>query len=380
MALVRTSALPIVLLEATSPLTTGEEKKRPIKMIGNIKKSVLVVDNHPVMLRYMRKLLEKRGDRVLTAEDGLMALKILKTHTPDVIFIDQVMPNISGDKLSWIIRSKPKFNKTCIIVLSAIAAEDEFNLARFNANYCIAKGPFDKLSTHILALLYKLDAKEECGFSERIIGKEDIYFRQISKELLYSKRHAEAILNHMAEGIVELSPEREIVYINPAAIDMIGGSEIHLLGVDFLELFHGQDRQWVEELFVSISGGVTIAAEPPALTVNSRSIAMEILQIADVEHGAITVILNDTARMAMSQEQGGEVEFPESHALPAHQVAHDVKTSLQVGYYALRALEKYLKKEEGASEQLGHLKNTLDNIKKSIGHLHVSNHSDEKRK
>ena len=62
-------------------------------------KDILVVDNHPVVLKFMSRLLEKHGHRVWTAEDGLAALDILKTLTPHIIFIDLVMPNISGDKL-----------------------------------------------------------------------------------------------------------------------------------------------------------------------------------------------------------------------------------------------------------------------------------------
>jgi CheY-like chemotaxis protein len=58
------------------------------------KKKILVVDNHPVMLRLMVNLLENKGHQVLTAEDGLSALDILKTYIPEVIFIDLVMPNI----------------------------------------------------------------------------------------------------------------------------------------------------------------------------------------------------------------------------------------------------------------------------------------------
>ena len=58
-------------------------------------KKIMVVDNHPVMLKFMTNLLEKDGHQVLTALDGLSALEILKASIPDVIFVDLVMPNIS---------------------------------------------------------------------------------------------------------------------------------------------------------------------------------------------------------------------------------------------------------------------------------------------
>jgi DNA-binding response OmpR family regulator len=55
-----------------------------------MKKKVLVVDNHKVVLKFMASLLEKEGHQVLTAEDGLLALDILKTYVPDIVFIDLV--------------------------------------------------------------------------------------------------------------------------------------------------------------------------------------------------------------------------------------------------------------------------------------------------
>jgi len=86
-------------------------------------KKILVVDNHPVMLKFMADLLEKEKHHVVTAENGLAALDILNTFTPDVVFIDLIMPHISGEKLCEIIRSMPKLKDTYIIILSAVAAE-----------------------------------------------------------------------------------------------------------------------------------------------------------------------------------------------------------------------------------------------------------------
>ena len=64
-----------------------------------MKKKILVVDNHPMILKLMGNLLEKEGYKVKVAPDGLSALDILKTYKPDMIFVDLIMPNISGDKL-----------------------------------------------------------------------------------------------------------------------------------------------------------------------------------------------------------------------------------------------------------------------------------------
>jgi hypothetical protein len=57
--------------------------------------------------------------------------------------------------------------------------------------FSIAKGPFNKTAKHIDAVLDQSDLATSSDLSEKTIGLEDIYQRQITKELLSSKRHSE---------------------------------------------------------------------------------------------------------------------------------------------------------------------------------------------
>ena len=105
-------------------------------------KKVLLVDNDRIALGIVTKLLEKEGHQVLTSRDGLGALDILKTYTPDVIFVDLVMPHIDGETLCRTIRSIERFKDVYLVILSAVAAEKEIALKPLGANACVAKGPF----------------------------------------------------------------------------------------------------------------------------------------------------------------------------------------------------------------------------------------------
>ncbi|MBW1768154.1 MAG: response regulator, partial [Deltaproteobacteria bacterium] len=136
------------------------------------------------------------GHQVLTAENGLSALEALKTYIPDVIFSDLIMPNIDGKKLCRIIRNMSKLKDAYIIILSGIAAEEDVNFIQFGANACIAKGPFNKMSKHVLDAL---DQSTSNGLRKGIIGLEDIHPREITTELLSAKGHFEAILSNMSE-------------------------------------------------------------------------------------------------------------------------------------------------------------------------------------
>jgi CheY-like chemotaxis protein len=157
-------------------------------------KRTLVVDNHPMMLKFMSHLLEKEGYPVLTASDGLAALDILKTETPEIVFTDLIMPGIDGEKLCRIIRGTPKLKDVYVIILSAIAAEQEVDFEAFGANACIAKGPLNQMTEHVLSALALQDREPSASHHGKTIGADEVYPRHITKELLSIKKHFEVIL------------------------------------------------------------------------------------------------------------------------------------------------------------------------------------------
>ena len=292
-------------------------------------KKILVVDDHRVVLKFMTDLLEKQGHQVLAAQDGLSALDILKTETPDVIFIDLIMPNISGEKLCQIIRMIPRLKDVYLIILSAFAAEQEVNLAELGANACIAKGPPDKMAPNILATLNQSGLEGSGGLKEEIIGLEDIYPRHPTKELLCVKRHFEAILGRMSEGIVEISPEARIVYANPSAIALIGIAEEKLLGSNFIDLFSETDRQEIHHLLDAAirSTPETTGGDAP-VTLNSRHVLVNILPVEDKEHESMMIILNDVTERKRLEAQLREAHKMEAVGTLAGGIAHGFNNML----------------------------------------------------
>ena len=61
--------------------------------------TVLVVDDEKPLRDFVRRNLEVRGYRVLTASNGAAALDILRRETVDVLITDQRMPEMSGIEL-----------------------------------------------------------------------------------------------------------------------------------------------------------------------------------------------------------------------------------------------------------------------------------------
>ena len=174
--------------------------ENPSPQGGTKIKKVLAVDDDQLFLEFMDDLLSKEGYEVLTAEDGLSALDILKTHTPDIIFIDLIMPLIEGKVLCRIIRSMKKYDDVYLIILSATLAEEKIDLPLLGADACIAKGPFSEMSKNILEVLTNPEFASSRSRSGEVIGIENIFARGMTSELLAVKDHFDAVLRQMAQG------------------------------------------------------------------------------------------------------------------------------------------------------------------------------------
>src|ERR1035438_7683668 len=59
-------------------------------------KKILVADDEMHIVRILRDTLVKRGYEVVTAADGQEAVDMALAETPDLIFLDVMMPRLSG--------------------------------------------------------------------------------------------------------------------------------------------------------------------------------------------------------------------------------------------------------------------------------------------
>src|SRR4051812_34278074 len=82
--------------------------------------TVLVVDDEPPILRFLRTSLGAVGYRVITAENAAGALAMIATEKPDVVVLDLGLPDRSGFD---VITETRKQSPVPIIVLSARADE-----------------------------------------------------------------------------------------------------------------------------------------------------------------------------------------------------------------------------------------------------------------
>ena len=256
-------------------------------------KKILVVDNDPVILKFITNLLVKEGHQVRTAEDGLSALDILMTYIPDIMFIDLVMPNINGKQLCQIIKKIPDLKDTYIVILSATIAEQSKDFSELGADTFIAKTSFDKMAKYVSAAIDKWEENTPRGASEKIIGFKGVYEREITRELISAAGHLQTILSNISDAIIELTPEGMIICANPAAVSLMRLSEEELLGSKFTKLINETDCKSIEDLLIRIDErSEKIGLDTPVL-INSRKTSLSIFPVKEDESPSVMLVIKD---------------------------------------------------------------------------------------
>jgi len=216
---------------------------------------ILVVDNNPVFLKLMDRLLSKEGHQAVLVSSGLEAFQALKSFTPEIIFLDLIMPHIDGKKLCQLIRRTPRYNQITLVVISGAVTEDEESFNEYGADYCIAKGVFTRTAEHIRAIINEVNSGKKGKLSNMVLGLGETHQpTQITKELIHEKEHLEFILANISTGIAELNEELEIIYCNEFFQSLCGKGETELLAKRFDALFQEEEKALLQKEFQGAHG------------------------------------------------------------------------------------------------------------------------------
>jgi two-component system response regulator VanR len=90
-----------------------------------LRASILVVDDQPVLLENIRLALKAEGYQVWTAEDGVEALDVLEKEQVDLIMADIAMPRMNGYQLYDQVREDPRWVMIPFIFLTARALDSD---------------------------------------------------------------------------------------------------------------------------------------------------------------------------------------------------------------------------------------------------------------
>jgi CheY-like chemotaxis protein len=107
-------------------------------------KKILVVDDEPLVRRSLKRVFENSGYQVVEAVDGTQGLKVWRENRPDLVFLDVLMPGLTGPQLLMEIDKEAR--RGCkVILISAYSGEYNLDSAKsLGADHFIPK-PFEDI-------------------------------------------------------------------------------------------------------------------------------------------------------------------------------------------------------------------------------------------
>ncbi|NOT89165.1 MAG: response regulator [Lysobacter sp.] len=127
-----------------SELYEGPERRE--KPRGNVRPGtrVLIVDDSTTIVAVLRKMLQQNGFQTLEAYTAEDALELTRDLTPDLIFLDIVLPGMDGFAALRALRRQPSTKLVPIIMISGnVQATEQFYVQRIGADDFMKK-PFSR--------------------------------------------------------------------------------------------------------------------------------------------------------------------------------------------------------------------------------------------
>jgi len=119
---------------------------------------ILIVDDEPLVRKSLSRACLAKGHRVTEAADGTEGLAAWREQGPDLVFLDVLMPGLSGPRLLGEI-GEAEARRAVVILMSAYSGEHNMETAQAMGAALFIPKPFDDI--------FEIVDKAEALFAER---------------------------------------------------------------------------------------------------------------------------------------------------------------------------------------------------------------------
>ncbi len=103
---------------------------------------VLIVDDEVLVRRSLGRALKGKGFEVMEAVDGTEGLQAWKTWQPDLVFLDVLMPGLTGPE---VLKEVGSDSKAKVILMSAFSGEHNMQTAQQMGADLFVPKPFEDI-------------------------------------------------------------------------------------------------------------------------------------------------------------------------------------------------------------------------------------------
>lgn len=214
---------------------------------------ILIVDDEPDILEFLKYNLNKEGYKVFVADNGNSALEIINLENPHLILLDIMMPEIDGIELCKMIRKLPNGDTFIIAFLTALDEEfTEINALENGGDDYINKPIKPQvLLSRIKALFRRIDHKESKSdikvFGDLMINTE--------KMLTYYNNEPIQLAKKEFEILKLLSSKPGKVFVRNEIFTKIWGNEV-IVGDRTIDVHIRKLREKIGDQYITTIKGI----------------------------------------------------------------------------------------------------------------------------
>lgn len=157
--------------------------------------NILIADDNQSDRMILTAIVKKMGHNVIAAADGLEAISEFKTHHPDIILLDVMMPNMNGQQAAVEIKQLAGEDMVPIIFLTSL--HDAQDLAA-----CLESGGDDFLSKpyNPVILQAKINAFSRMRKMNSTLQRQRDLIRENNEHLVHEQEVARAVYDNVAHS------------------------------------------------------------------------------------------------------------------------------------------------------------------------------------
>jgi len=170
------------------------------------KKKILIIDDEQINLDFFDVMLTRLGFEVIMASDGNEGLEKIKANRPDLIILDNIMPQLSGWELTKMLKQQDEFSEyreIPIIMFSAMdTVKDKIDGFELGIDdYIIKPFNFSEVLARIRAVLRNHELSRQVILRERRLALTD----SLNKSLIYFTEHLKTPVLELVAASKELN-------------------------------------------------------------------------------------------------------------------------------------------------------------------------------
>jgi two-component system, OmpR family, phosphate regulon sensor histidine kinase PhoR len=246
---------------------------------------ILVVDDEHGIREGCRRILMSEGISVDTAENGKVGLELARAKSYDLILVDLMMPVMGGLEMMDQVRLVDP--DVIMLVITGFATIETAVEAIKHGGYDYIPKPF--APDQLIAVVNRgLEKRRLSLQAKRLMEERD----QKLLEVAHEESKLRTIVNSMADGIVVINLEQQVVLWNPAAAKMLNLNEQLEVGRELDEAIPHKDLvDVIKKAFTPDTlGFTTISEEVEVETPERRTLMVNVSVIGDKEGQELGVV------------------------------------------------------------------------------------------